>query len=857
MKRFILFLLFAAATFGATGDVSVRIRPDGWSADVAIEGFTSGATFNFGMGSNNTPTSSTPYLTVVSLGYDNTGAATTITRRVYLVPRSTNSVVRCPYSTATQAGGTWSGIFQDGETITCSTSGATAIVVGDQSSGAVIRYKNLSGTPLTTQTWTGGTSGATFVNTSSTVTTLTQPTNDELVTSTGIVVRVAFSDYVFQKDNSGGGNSGTAPTVTIPAAWATNSGGGAETSNALSGAAVTQDSTAAYPKVIANWTWPGNSAVTGNFTLRAFASHGTSVNDGSSQVSPGVLNIACIKFTAADTHSNTATTTVTAPTYDSSVGDAVPVVEWVATMDVSTLTALDVLTCNFIAYPLVGDSGSIIDTSAGTAAPTALFGPIVMLNDKADTYGASFAVVDPNFPDDVSGVVYSTSAAAIANAATTSYQKMATAYNALRTYNNTNYSRNNCSNSTMYLRTGNNAFVNGTVTVGTAPDTWLTIDRFPGDTKSGVIITNQVTGKSLGLKLKVHDVTITTTTAAGTFSPGGSSWLWLDKCDAVSCSSICIYQVKAWYLTRCTFDSMAQWFIPNSTENWMPAIIRGNTMTFTTGTANIRTYCLIGNLKTGNSTAGSFNLQRTAASSTAPVCENGIIAYNRFYGLNVSLNTLMNWAVDTPISHGQAIVQNVFENFKNNSSPMNQVAGDNAASTTDPNNNILIWNNTFMGQRQNFSYNDLSSNAPVRIYWSVKNNIVYSNNIKTDTFPTANGLRVQNWSDVNGVAWSGNLLGNTGGGFDPDFAGLKSITNNWSGVGASSYFAFTNYAAAVVGTSDGAGGGTYTLTAASPAIGLQRDYLIPYDIAGNGRSSSDAAGAYHYGTDTGFLFFFP
>lgn len=70
----------------ATGDItSVAIRSDGWSADVTIEGFTSGATYDFGTLDDSPATVDSPTftMTVVSEGYNSSGVLGTVTRTVY------------------------------------------------------------------------------------------------------------------------------------------------------------------------------------------------------------------------------------------------------------------------------------------------------------------------------------------------------------------------------------------------------------------------------------------------------------------------------------------------------------------------------------------------------------------------------------------------------------------------------------------------------------------------------------------------------------------------------------------------------------------------------------------------------
>ncbi len=68
----------------ATGDIiAVRIAPEGWFAEIEIEGFATGAAYDFGWAEGNVPTAKTPYFTVVSEGFDTAGNATTVTRTIH------------------------------------------------------------------------------------------------------------------------------------------------------------------------------------------------------------------------------------------------------------------------------------------------------------------------------------------------------------------------------------------------------------------------------------------------------------------------------------------------------------------------------------------------------------------------------------------------------------------------------------------------------------------------------------------------------------------------------------------------------------------------------------------------------
>ena len=68
----------------ATGDITaVRIAAEGWYAEIEIEGFATGATYDFGWAEGNVPTAKTPYFTVVSEGFGAAGNTTTVTRTIY------------------------------------------------------------------------------------------------------------------------------------------------------------------------------------------------------------------------------------------------------------------------------------------------------------------------------------------------------------------------------------------------------------------------------------------------------------------------------------------------------------------------------------------------------------------------------------------------------------------------------------------------------------------------------------------------------------------------------------------------------------------------------------------------------
>ena len=168
--------------------------------------------------------------------------------------------------------------------------------------------------------------------------------NDETTVSSTTTLRIALSDFVYSSDTL---------TCNVAAGIYTNG----TASNAASNVTVTNNSTLAYPKAIANWSWPGFQRITGStFTLRAV---------GFQRHAKNKKPIAAMIFSCSDAHSHTNTATVNDMTIDSGMADAVKVPEYIGTMPTTNFTQADLIACNFKAVPWIGDSGAIMDTSDG------------------------------------------------------------------------------------------------------------------------------------------------------------------------------------------------------------------------------------------------------------------------------------------------------------------------------------------------------------------------------------------------------------------------------------------------------------------------------------------------------------
>ena len=230
----------------------------------------------------------------------------------------------------------------------------------------------------------------------------------------------------------------------------------------------------------------------------------------------------------SDAHSHTQTIYATQPSYDSSVGDAVPVVEYVGSIPTGTATALDALTCNFTAFPWMGDSGAET-TSTGGTQPTPLPAPLTFVCDTSKTYGQTVARVATTGNDstgtavDIGSYVPST---------TPAFLTIGKAAAAIGVYNNSNHSRNDVGGGIIYLDNGTYVFTGSSNTYG-------------GGNPATV----------------VH----------------GANYVWFDNCVINTSHTDLLDTNGSNIFTRCTITQLGQGLRPFSTQNRPFTLIRGNT----------------------------------------------------------------------------------------------------------------------------------------------------------------------------------------------------------------------------------------------------------------------------------------
>jgi hypothetical protein len=761
MKLGILtFLTTASIALGAVGDVlNVNTRPDGWTAEVTLEGMIQGGTYDFGLGDHNNPLTGTPKVvfTVTSMGFDDSGNPTTNVRSVY---------------------------------------------------------------------------GTRFLRKASP----NEAQADDYTGGGNVTVTIVLSDYIYEKDEAGIGKSGTDVICDIRSGFYT----AASTSNNATGAGfqVTNDSLVAYQKVVADWAYPGFQLMGTTSKLRcvAYHRHGQSGRP-----------VRAVKFTVSDTV-HEATQFVTGMSYVPGMNDANPVIEYVSSSNlVNGMTPYAPISMNFKAYPWVGDSSSVFDTSTGGADPASVYGPKTGIADPDNDYKISMALVDPVAGNDTNGLTYDSTTY---NAGTAvPYLTLGGAAKGIRSRNNTFNGHDDVAGGIVEMKDGTYSWLgsNPVGGFGSVPGVWITFRPAPGATRAGVIINDRAAIYDVSDRVRLQNITIASNTA-NTFS--GCLALWLDNCILTSTNSGMWQSAgQRIFITGGEVDAFAQGLRSVSINNIIFPLIRGVDLSAFHG--DVHLYTDIGNIRMTTATGGPKFIE--AITGHLGPASQPIFAYNKLMGYDNdnTIQTLRLGTVAVSNTIGGAIVQNLVEAATGDISGNATIYASEGTTGNTPLDNLIYWHNTFVGGRSQFAYNSSGSTLKHRRYWSVKANYWDISGIKGDTFTGAtgaNGLRVGNWPVSFGVGASDNVNGNVASinapGFDFDFFGLNSVDTATSNLESYPEFVDRKSYTGV----DGLGQGDYHVEPTSPLTEGNMQWVLPYDLDGDVRDASNTGtGAYAMG----------
>lgn len=278
-------------------------------------------------------------------------------------------------------------------------------------------------------------------------------------------------------------------------------------------AGVTNQSTLTYPRPIACWLTPDLERAQGStFTARLAVAHAYARSG---------KPVAAVTFIASD-GTNTVQQTISAMSsrqwgsglYAPYFECAIPL----ATLNQGALCSLDV-----IIYPWVGTSFQA--SVSGATYPSINFSVLKFLNDRTGAYGQAYAYVNATTGNNATAVVSATPA----TAAALPYLTVAAAAAAVRTFNNTTYTRNNASGGTIRLVAAEHVHATfQSVTVGEIP---LVIEAENSALKSTTIYKDSgaTAVNSTPQKLKFRNLTLKKVGASVTMLDNSATLATLDR----------------------------------------------------------------------------------------------------------------------------------------------------------------------------------------------------------------------------------------------------------------------------------------------------------------------------------------
>lgn len=565
---------------------------------------------------------------------------------------------------------------------------------------------------------------------------------DETVSVSDVVIRIALSECIYDDDKSGGaGTSGTDPTVTIAAGWATHSG--TTGNNVATGLAVTNNSTLDYPKVIGQWDWANTPAwkrVESGFSVAFRARHGYGIS---------AVALSATGVTSSNVDSSTVTTLSKTQHQNGLYTESY--IHSVASL--ADFTQGENITLKAIAYPVVGDANSIIDTSTNTTATDDIKG-LTQITCTCDKTGAlkDYAVVTTT-GDDGTGAKSTTLATADAAPFATIGKALASGA------------------TIVYVRTGTSYDILGAdpVTV-TARDYYIEVRPHPSDAASGIQLTRGGTFRTYTAK-KLAYIGFT-----GNINySAGNGWLDGEDLGNRVLFEDCAFVNSATPSVGNAYRSEGCWYIDctgmgvdDYTDFSSSRVVYSFTGCSWSGDANgIVATTLIGNDTTADDL--SLRFYEGAAANPAPLTDNVMIEHNQIMALDGGLRTL-NYAESRAITNF-SIIGNVIEHKTGGQQAVYLGADASTVAIT----NCVYAHNTVLGNRSNLCYNDAGTTAYQRDNVFVVGNVAQTYNIKTDTFGTPSGNRIGNWAQVYGVHFKDNRWdGTSGSTFINDYAGLNT-----------------------------------------------------------------------------------
>lgn len=539
-----------------------------------------------------------------------------------------------------------------------------------------------------------------------------------------------------------------------------------------------------YPLPIAAWATPEwTRADSDSFKVRLAVAHAHARNR---------RPVAAVEFIASD-GTNTFTVNVNTMTnvLFTSSNLAIPVYEGL--IDLSSLNEGEV-TINAKIYPWVGEEFDIaIDASA---TKTINLCPLSILNNRAGG-AVSYAFVNLNSGNDISAEIGSTATLAESSP----YATFAAAVTAARTYNNTNFNRDNAGGTVITLNDGNHDWVSfRNIANGTSNNIPIYIE---GESRSGTIVRGPSTQTQSSICFRSFFSNFT-------FQPTTATTITFDF-GAITEEGVTVFD-------RISFDG-------NSIAPYDGVVFRTGRTIFHDCSENVNTG--IGNVLGGSTAA---KLIRFIGSDFKSV-ENhyGALAsrvpeYNTFEPQGIeppSIGVLISHCFmtsNTTIietnheinSRGFGLIGNVIERITSSLDPC-----VNIGTGTNTVENLVMMGNTMVGSRTNLLYNNtgnvrIDKSGVYRANIAERLNIIGDINAEESDltgnwafrYQTGNSLNatisgpgtVQSSTEIYGpVSWlgeipgPGDISGTTADRLETEFDNDQSLTNSAVALGSGIY----------------------------------------------------------------------
>lgn len=573
-----------------------------------------------------------------------------------------------------------------------------------------------------------------------------------------LVVPMAAEDYIYVGD--------TISQAAFLSAFYTGTNSKTLTGNLTNGSSV------AYPKVLADWADVPKQDWTGDLTLEVLAAH---------KFGRGGTPVACVKITGTD-GTNTVTKT-SAYAKSAKYGDNLPV--YGATFNVSEFIAGQDVSFTFVAYPWVGSAAAVRDTSGATFPSAAAAAPQVHRCGAISSLKYVYVLTTGN---DGTGAVGTTRAGAKA----TPFLTVLAAVNALYA------AKSDLSQCVVYLGAGTFTWPTAAPTgaTRTALHGWFRLEGDPDDADpytNCILQTASTTywqpfnnGAGTMSYCELRNLSVTVAAAnQGFFNGGGSrATLWLNHVKLTNnLTAATVWSSGAFvYVTQCdgTGGNAAALLFSASSTNCRLHMVRASTTNRLVKANVLASTVIDASGITANALALGLITNLRATNCVAVNC--------RVNGWAGTTGGCVSLADDTVKVAEMALVQCLFEAAAGATQPL-LALGENVVLDTE---NVLIdyittVGGTAAGALRLNVHNDPTTNPTTAVSdqcvytdTAVKRSIIKWIAVKDDYFHGNNeadsGAKylVKGWPKRYGVGWQDNVSPYSPDDFAPQYFGVNS-----------------------------------------------------------------------------------